>query len=443
MTESKRSLRIGILGAGPSGLTAALALEHYAGDDVEITILDKNSGVSDYEGVEYAIQDIACKALERIGLKDEALKRGNPMTEFCFYDERRDKKQFSVQQDPKYCFEAYRQHFLLDLEALLKKSKVIRNSMVGGITFPASGAVEVKVSQKGADSAVESTLTFDVVIAAEGTYSPTRRQLFPDHSKVNEYDFQELYTLVEVKEGEPAPKHFRELANGSYLQFNMGKISTNMFFPLGNNRIAIACSFNEATRQKIWTDLGIETTKLWADLDAATKKKVATVLAGSTKVYDDLFVNLIELVPDWDSKKIYMWHMKDTDALKTPYAKEGNVILIGDAAHAMLPCLGLGASLAIEDAELLGQSLGKFAKSNWNQKTLKEDLQKQVFAPFATARYPTWADIMTRQRIAVPNLAGQQTATGFRIAPYIPVPPVAFVFSIAEWIRDLIGRRGY
>ncbi|KAI8800514.1 hypothetical protein BJ742DRAFT_841409 [Cladochytrium replicatum] len=441
--EHKRPLRIGILGAGPSGLTAALALESYAGDAVEVTIIDKNSGVSDYEGVEYAIQERAARALEKIGVKDAALQRGNPMTEFCFYDERRDKKQMSVQQDPKYCFEVFRQHFLIDLEAQLKTTKVVRNSLIDNISFPESGEVEVKLTQKGGDAPLNTSLAFDVVIACEGLHSPTRRQLFPDQSKVNEFDFHILYMLVEVKENEPAPKYFREIANGSYLQFNMGQNATNMFFPLSNNRIAMAISFNHDTQNKIWAEHGVEENKPWAMIDAATKKKIATTFAAETKVFDNLFTNLVELVPDWDSKKIYSWAMRDTDALQIPYAKEGNVILIGDAAHAMLPCLGLGASLAMEDAELLGESLAKFAKSNWSEQTLKADLQKQVFSPYASARYPVWADLIARGRIAIPNFAGQQTATGFRVAPYIPIPLVAFAFSIAEWIRDLIGRRGY
>ncbi|KAI8800262.1 hypothetical protein BJ742DRAFT_89652 [Cladochytrium replicatum] len=441
--QSKQPFRIGILGAGPSGLAAALALEHCAGNHVDVTIIDKNSSVSDYEGVEYAIQERAVRALERIGIHEAALKRGNAMKEFCFYDERRDKKQFSVQQDPKYCFEIFRQHFLSDLEAELKITKVVRNSLVNGISFQDNGEVEVKFTRRGGDSAEASSLNFNVVIACEGLHSPTRRQLFPDQSKVYEYDFVALYMLVSVNEEGPAPKHFREIANGSYLQFNMGQNATNMFFPLGKNRIAFTIAFNRATQKRVWTDVGIDENKTWSEIDATTKKRIATKLAGENRVFDDLFSNCIELIPDWDSKKIYAWPMRDTDALQVPYPSDGNVILIGDAAHAMLPCIGQGASLAIEDAVLLGESLAKFAKSEWKRDSLKEDLQKQVFAPVATSRYPVWADLIARSRAAVPNFTDQQTATGFRVAPYVPIQPVAFLFSIAEWIRDLIGRQGY
>ncbi|KAJ1556008.1 hypothetical protein HK405_009007, partial [Cladochytrium tenue] len=431
-------------------LTVAHALERYAGEAVHVTLIDKNSGVSDYEGVEYAIQERACLALERMGIKDAALRRGNPMREFSFYDERRNKKQMSVSKDPRYCFEVFRQHFLYDLEALLQTTKVRRNSLVTGLSFKSddeSGAVSVQVKSVGGEGVGEgdgeSELPFDVVVACEGLHSSTRRQLFPDESTIKEYDFHILYTLVEAKEGDAMPPHFREIANGSYLQFNMSRSTTNSFFPLGENRLAIAIIFNSAARHEVWERLGLDVARGWGDLDADAKKKVAAELAADTKVFDNLFTNLIELVPDWDSKRIYSWSMRDTDALSRPHALDCNAVLIGDAAHAMLPCLGEGANTAIEDGEALGRLLADFAKSGWTHTTLKRDLESRVFAPFARARVSVWRDLVDRSRRAIPNFSGQQTVTGFTVAPYIPIPIVAYAFSIGEWFRDLMGRRGY
>lgn len=51
-------------------------------------------------------------------------------------------------------------------------------------------------------------------------------------------------------------------------------------------------------------------------------------------------------------QRIGLWQLRDLDPLDT-WAR-GRVILIGDAAHAMLPTQGQGASQAIEDAEALG-----------------------------------------------------------------------------------------
>lgn len=62
--------------------------------------------------------------------------------------------------------------------------------------------------------------------------------------------------------------------------------------------------------------------------------------------------------PEWmkvvfkQAKDIGLWQLRDIDPLET--WTNGRVILIGDAAHAMLPTQGQGASQAFEDAEALG-----------------------------------------------------------------------------------------
>lgn len=52
------------------------------------------------------------------------------------------------------------------------------------------------------------------------------------------------------------------------------------------------------------------------------------------------------------AKDIGLWQLRDLDPLDT--WTRGRVFLIGDAAHAMLPTQGQGASQAVEDAEALG-----------------------------------------------------------------------------------------
>jgi salicylate hydroxylase len=79
------AIKIGIIGAGPAGIVTALALETYckSKESVEITLIDKNKSAFDYPGVEYGIQERACKALKRIGIKDKALACGLETTRIC------------------------------------------------------------------------------------------------------------------------------------------------------------------------------------------------------------------------------------------------------------------------------------------------------------------------------------------------------------------------
>lgn len=53
-----------------------------------------------------------------------------------------------------------------------------------------------------------------------------------------------------------------------------------------------------------------------------------------------------------EDDEVGLWQLRDIDPLKT--WTKGRAILIGDAAHAMLPTQGQGASQAVEDAEALG-----------------------------------------------------------------------------------------
>jgi salicylate hydroxylase len=53
-----------------------------------------------------------------------------------------------------------------------------------------------------------------------------------------------------------------------------------------------------------------------------------------------------------NAESIGLWQLRDIDPLERWHT--GRTILIGDAAHAMLPTQGQGASQTIEDAEALG-----------------------------------------------------------------------------------------
>jgi len=72
----------------------------------------------------------------------------------------------------------------------------------------------------------------------------------------------------------------------------------------------------------------------------------------------DKMVATFKEFPDWtrdvlqEAESIGLWQLRDIDPLETWH--RGRVILIGDAAHAMLPTQGQGGSQPVEDAEALG-----------------------------------------------------------------------------------------
>lgn len=76
-------------------------------------------------------------------------------------------------------------------------------------------------------------------------------------------------------------------------------------------------------------------------------------------------LSTFEAFPEWMTAvfkltdDLGLWQLRDLDPFTT--WTKGRVILIGDAAHAMLPTQGQGASQAVEDAEALGAYFDGFA----------------------------------------------------------------------------------
>jgi FAD-dependent urate hydroxylase len=68
------------------------------------------------------------------------------------------------------------------------------------------------------------------------------------------------------------------------------------------------------------------------------------------------------------------WHARDMWPSRTPH--RGNVVLVGDAAHPMLPTLGQGACQCLEDAAVLATAV-----------TAEDDLD-QALRRYAAARVP-------------------------------------------------------
>ncbi|CAG8718885.1 4994_t:CDS:2 [Dentiscutata erythropus] len=87
----------------------------------------------------------------------------------------------------------------------------------------------------------------------------------------------------------------------------------------------------------------------------------------------DLMIELFSLVPFSHPGEKYPFRtynpprrrqLRDIDPLSVPPWKNDRIVLLGDAAHAMNPLLGLGVSNAIEDADLLTKELLNYENDN-------------------------------------------------------------------------------
>lgn len=103
-----------------------------------------------------------------------------------------------------------------------------------------------------------------------------------------------------------------------------------------------------------------------------------------------------------EDDEIGLWQLRDIDPL--PIWTKGRVVLIGDAAHAMLPTQGQGASQAIEDAEALQAFLYEFGEGQVS----KDQVEKALCKVFKT-RYERASLIQAYSREqARPGTAGRE-----------------------------------
>ncbi len=423
------TFHIGIIGCGPAGLTTALALEKATTpEQARITIVDRYSDATDYPGVEYGIQKRASRALERLGVFEASLGEGNNASRMMFYNMRKNRMQFSVPVDRRYTVDVLRQPFLASLGALLRRTEVLRRHNV--VSFESLPEKRVRLNLEVGDEKAARSLDFDCLIACDGVNSIVRKALFPD-AVIKDQGFDALYMLVDANAaGADAPPSVLKIANGSGVQFTLGTITTNCFFPQGKNRVTFAFGYDRPTRERLWPAYGLQPDIPWSLVEPDIKKSIARKLADDTPVYGGVFSKALDLIPDWNSPQIYQWIMRDSDPIEKPYTREANILLLGDSAHAFLPTIGMGASLAIEDAEILGGRLGQYLARGGQD--VGDAMCERVFAPFARDRFPVWDDLIARARAAGENFKRQETLTRFAIAPYVPGKVLAKAFAAYE-----------
>ena len=79
-------------------------------------------------------------------------------------------------------------------------------------------------------------------------------------------------------------------------------------------------------------------------------------------------------------EKPFVWYYKDINPIPSYIDKSLNLVLLGDAAHPMLPWTGLGANTAFEDASALVKIIHQPDKYGSTSSSLEEgDVSKHSF----------------------------------------------------------------
>lgn len=181
----------------------------------------------------------------------------------------------------------------------------------------------------------------DIMLAADGVHSRVRALIFPEHASARYTGFLGIGGFAQAGSGnltDPKATHQLNFTVGSRFQIGYAMMSES------------------PVRWGWWThlpqDRELTRTELQAIPDDTIRDGVLAAFGGWHSPIRSLVSNTRQIMRTaiYDVPWLPAWH-------------RGRAMLLGDAAHAMSPAGGQGASLALEDAMLVGRSLADQSRS--------------------------------------------------------------------------------
>lgn len=328
-----KDLRIIIIGAGIGGLTLAYALQRY---NFKVSIYEQSETLGEV-GAGLTLAKNSNKAMRSLGLNDDLNKiafkpqssggkdliTGEIHNKSSAPGDVRSAYKGEADPDPDARFRMFHRadiHNLLENKVLSKDS----NSINLGYCFKSltQSSTSVSVSFENGSEAQG-----DVVIGCDGNRSSVRQFLFGEDS-VDFLGYVAWRGLVPI---DTLPK---------------GTIDTDTSVFSGKNRSVVrykiragkTINFAAYAQKSDWVDEG------WSV--PARKEELQDE-------FNDTCTEVRHLIENIPAETCFKWGMFGREPLKSWI--DGNVTILGDAAHPMLPFLGQGAGMSIEDAVVLSR----------------------------------------------------------------------------------------
>ena len=298
---------VAVIGAGVSGLTAGYALRK-AG--IEVDIFERSESIKEF-GAGMTLSKNATILLQEIGLMESLSSVGHhPMGSYI-----RDYKKAKVIKS-----KTFDKNFItLDRRDLVATLATRYEEIGGSINLeseiksidPVAGEILVSNQEKK---------TYDLILICDGIQSSLRESYF-DNQKPQFTNYVAWRGMTTI---ENLPKF-------------EGNDKVNVYYGPGGH-----CVHYPTGRENLINFIAIEHNETWSEESWKTEGSKSEFLNCFKGWNEDLLAMFNS------AQEIYKWGIFERALPKTLYRDK--CVLLGDAAHPMVPFLGQGGCLAIEDA---------------------------------------------------------------------------------------------
>ncbi|WP_250516364.1 FAD-dependent monooxygenase [Caballeronia sp. INDeC2] len=325
-----RTLRVGVIGGGIGGvaLTGALAQQ-----GIEVRLFERASVFGDV-GAGIQMTPNAVKVLQALGI-------GDALRDVAFVPQAIVGRNWETSREnfriplASTCPELYGAPFYHVHRADLHR--ILTTLVSADAARLSTSCIDVRQEKDAAVAVFDDGSEFeaDLIVGADGVRSIARSKLF----------------------GEEAPRFTGNMCFRAVVPFDETPafVSPDSSFWLGPHAHVVTYYVRGGAAVNI---VAVAETQSWVEESWNAKSSREELLAA----FEGWHPNLQRLFERAES--VFKWGLFDRDPMRT--WSRGNVTLLGDAAHPMLPFLSQGAAMAIEDGYVLAQSLAAHGKDIGN-----------------------------------------------------------------------------
>ncbi|KAI7537015.1 hypothetical protein KC331_g11143 [Hortaea werneckii] len=329
--------RIAIVGGGIGGLFCALAIHHHCSVGQVSPQIDVYEQAAQYKeiGAGVGVGVNAARLIHKLGIGEQlnaiAGHRQGVWIRFSRFDTSESICTVPVNDNETVRQAPCARSDLLDL--LLQTVKDRKAATLH--TRKAFHRVEDLGHTVRLHFADESTAEADVLVGCDGIHSKVRNQFIVDKPIFSgQIAYRGVIPIASLQDWPFETYSVAWLAKHRHL----------LIFPIARNTQLNVVAFVTKAASEV-----ADVKESWTTI--CNKQDVLSDFDG----FDRPAQQVLNLLPDEPSK----WKLNDREPLNKWHYMDGKVILLGDAANAMLPHLGAGAGQAMESGWILGRALSE------------------------------------------------------------------------------------